>query len=129
MESFLVSRRRPYQGLRRGGMSLVYASAIARPGHHAYPDLYGGYCYLNNAAIAADLLAANGRRPAILDIDYHHGNGTQVVFYDRADVFFCCDVKGSGKRVPLLLWICGRGAWGEGEGSTLSMGMLPPANR
>jgi acetoin utilization deacetylase AcuC-like enzyme len=67
---------------------LVYA-LTRPPGHHAYRDLYGGYCYLNNAAIAAQWLAERGRRPAILDIDYHHGNGTQAIFYDRADVFFC----------------------------------------
>jgi len=67
---------------------LVYA-LTRPPGHHAYRDLYGGYCYLNNAAIAAQWLAERGKRPAILDLDYHHGNGTQAIFYERADVFFC----------------------------------------
>lgn len=65
------------------------AFALARPpGHHAARDLFGGYCYLNNAAIAAQWLADEGLRPAILDVDYHHGNGTQAIFYDRADVFY-----------------------------------------
>ncbi len=50
------------------------------PGHHASRDLYGGYCYLNNAAIAAHTLGESDR-VAILDVDYHHGNGTQSIFY------------------------------------------------
>lgn len=65
-----------------------YAYALCRPpGHHAGRDFIGGYCYLNNAAIAAETLLALGRI-AILDVDYHHGNGTQAIFWDRADVFF-----------------------------------------
>lgn len=66
------------------------AYALCRPpGHHAYTAMYGGYCYLNNAAIAAHWLTQQGQRVAIVDVDYHHGNGTQAVFYDRDDVFFC----------------------------------------
>lgn len=64
--------------------------ALCRPpGHHAGIDLYGGYCFLNNAAIAAQtLLNAGASRVAILDVDFHHGNGTQDIFYQRDDVFF-----------------------------------------
>lgn len=64
--------------------------ALCRPpGHHAARDLYGGYCFLNNAAIAAQALRDQGaERVAIIDVDYHHGNGTQAIFYDRADVLF-----------------------------------------
>lgn len=59
------------------------------PGHHAGRDYMGGYCYLNNAALAAErLLAAGHERVAVLDVDYHHGNGTQDIFYARGDVFF-----------------------------------------
>ncbi len=67
------------------------AFALCRPpGHHAAADLYGGYCFLNNAAIAATGFLADGAdRVAILDVDFHHGNGTQSIFYDRADVLFC----------------------------------------
>jgi len=66
------------------------AFALTRPpGHHASRNLYGGYCYLNNVAIAACFLLDKGHRPAILDVDYHHGNGTQWIFYDSAEVFFC----------------------------------------
>lgn len=63
------------------------AYALSRPpGHHAFCDLAGGFCFLNNSAIAAERLRAAGRRPAILDVDVHHGNGTQGIFYGRADV-------------------------------------------
>lgn len=66
------------------------AFALCRPpGHHAARDFYGGYCFLNNAAIAAQAsLEAGAARVAILDVDYHHGNGTQAIFYARSDVFF-----------------------------------------
>lgn len=61
--------------------------ALCRPpGHHAYGDLAGGFCFLNNAGIAAERLRASGLRAAILDVDVHHGNGTQGIFYDRDDV-------------------------------------------
>jgi acetoin utilization deacetylase AcuC-like enzyme len=64
------------------------AFALCRPpGHHAGRDYLGGYCHLNTAAIAAEAAIADGaKRVAILDIDYHHGNGTQDIFYERADV-------------------------------------------
>ncbi len=65
------------------------AYALCRPpGHHAERARYGGYCYCNNAAVAAELLAARGT-VAIVDLDYHHGNGTQAVFYERGDVLYC----------------------------------------
>ena len=63
---------------------LAYA-LVRPPGHHAEGKAYGGFCYFNSAAIAAELLSGQGR-VAILDIDYHHGNGTQDIFYQRADV-------------------------------------------
>ena len=64
------------------------AFALCRPpGHHATADAYGGYCFINNAAICAQYLLDNGfAKVAILDVDFHHGNGTQSIFYDRADV-------------------------------------------
>ncbi|MGB0609274.1 MAG: histone deacetylase family protein, partial [Paracoccaceae bacterium] len=57
------------------------------PGHHAFADLAGGFCFLNNSAIAAERLRNRGFRPTILDVDVHHGNGTQGIFYSRHDVF------------------------------------------
>ncbi len=68
-----------------GGERGVYA--LSRPpGHHAFGDLAGGFCFLNNAGIAAERIRAAGLRPAILDVDVHHGNGTQGIFHDRSDV-------------------------------------------
>lgn len=65
----------------------VAAYALCRPpGHHAYADQAGGFCFLNNSAIAAQHALAAGRTPAILDVDVHHGNGTQGIFYERGDV-------------------------------------------
>jgi acetoin utilization deacetylase AcuC-like enzyme len=65
------------------------AYALCRPpGHHAAADQFGGFCYLNNVAIAANWLVQQGQRVAILDVDYHHGNGTQEIFYGRSDVLF-----------------------------------------
>lgn len=64
------------------------AYALCRPpGHHAYKDQAGGFCFLNNIAIAAEFARRRVNRVAILDVDVHHGNGTQGIFYDRADVF------------------------------------------
>ncbi|MFQ5623031.1 MAG: histone deacetylase family protein [Paracoccaceae bacterium] len=63
------------------------AYALCRPpGHHAFADLAGGFCFLNNSAIAAQRLLDKGLCPAILDVDVHHGNGTQGIFYTRGDV-------------------------------------------
>lgn len=64
------------------------AYALCRPpGHHATADQFGGYCYVNNAAVAAQRLRDRGaRRIAVLDVDYHHGNGTQSIFWSRSDV-------------------------------------------
>jgi acetoin utilization deacetylase AcuC-like enzyme len=67
------------------------AFALCRPpGHHAGSDFYGGYCFFNNAAIAAQAFIDGGaQRVAVLDVDFHHGNGTQEIFYRRNDVLFC----------------------------------------
>ncbi len=67
------------------GERAVYA--LSRPpGHHAFSDLAGGFCFLNNSAIAAQRLLDRGLRVAILDVDVHHGNGTQGIFWRRGDV-------------------------------------------
>ncbi|MEQ8333297.1 histone deacetylase family protein [Nisaea sp.] len=71
-----------------GGDRGAYLYALCRPpGHHAYADQAGGFCFLNNSAIAAQHLRDRGaERVAILDVDVHHGNGTQGIFYERGDV-------------------------------------------
>jgi acetoin utilization deacetylase AcuC-like enzyme len=71
-----------------GGERAVFC-ATRPPGHHAGADFMGGYCFLNNAAVAAQALLNQGNKSvAILDVDYHHGNGTQSIFYERSDVLF-----------------------------------------
>ena len=67
------------------GASSAYA-LCRPPGHHAFADVAGGFCFFNNSAIAAQRLRKQAERVAILDVDLHHGNGTQGVFYRRADV-------------------------------------------
>ncbi|MCW5700293.1 MAG: GNAT family N-acetyltransferase [Rhodospirillales bacterium] len=66
------------------GSPAAYA-LVRPPGHHAEPKAFGGFCYFNNSAIAAHYLSRFGR-VAVLDVDYHHGNGTQEIFYERSDV-------------------------------------------
>lgn len=64
-------------------------AVIRPPGHHAHHDRASGFCLFNNVAIAAEKLAREGKKVFILDIDGHHGDGTQDIFYDRKDVFYC----------------------------------------
>ena len=73
-------------GLVAGGERAAFA-LCRPPGHHAGADFMGGYCFINNAAVAAQsFLEGGANRVAILDVDYHHGNGTQQIFYERSDV-------------------------------------------
>ncbi|MCX2721589.1 histone deacetylase family protein [Roseibium salinum] len=84
------------------------------PGHHAFADLAGGFCFLNNSGIAAERLLRAGKRPAILDVDVHHGNGTQGIFYERADVL-TVSLHADPERFYPFFW--GHGAErGEGAG-------------
>jgi acetoin utilization deacetylase AcuC-like enzyme/GNAT superfamily N-acetyltransferase len=71
--------------LKEQNKKLVYVAGRP-PGHHAEKRVFGGFCYFNNAALAAHQLSKGGKRVAVLDVDHHHGNGTQDIFYDRADV-------------------------------------------
>jgi acetoin utilization deacetylase AcuC-like enzyme len=90
-------------GLIQGGERTAFA-LCRPPGHHAAADFFGGYCFLNNAAIAAQsFIDAGARRVAVLDVDYHHGNGTQAIFYDRADVFFASIHADPRQEYPFFL--------------------------
>ena len=94
------------------------AFALCRPpGHHAGSSFMGGYCYINNAAVAAQWLRDHGAaKVSILDVDYHHGNGTQEIFYRRADVQVLnlhCDPK---VEYPYFLGHADETGEGEGEG-------------
>lgn len=96
------------------------AFALCRPpGHHAARDLFGGYCFLNNAAIAAERLRERGlERVAVLDVDFHHGNGTQDIFYERPDVLFVSWHGDPDDTFPHFSgWVDERGS-GAGDGAT-----------
>ncbi len=98
------------------------AFALCRPpGHHAGADYLGGYCYLNNAAIAAEAAVAAGRRVAILDVDYHHGNGTQDIFYVRGDVLFVSIHADPRMDYPYFWGHADETGEGEGDGATLNL--------
>jgi acetoin utilization deacetylase AcuC-like enzyme len=103
------------QALRDGATG---AFALCRPpGHHAASDMYCGYCFLNNAAIAAQWLRDQGAgRVAILDVDFHHGNGTQDIFYDRGDVFFASLHGDPREAFPHFLGYEDETGIGAGEG-------------
>ena len=92
---------------------------LARPpGHHAAADSFAGYCYLNNAAIAAQAWTDRGARVAIIDVDYHHGNGTQQIFYDRDDVLFVSLHADPAFEYPFFLGFADERGWGAGEDCT-----------
>ena len=99
------------------------AFALCRPpGHHAGRDYLGGYCYLNNAAIAAREAQSRGAgRVAILDIDYHHGNGTQDIFYEDADILFVSIHADPATDYPFYWGHADERGLGAGKGTTLNI--------
>jgi acetoin utilization deacetylase AcuC-like enzyme len=107
------------QAVRAGAGS---AFALCRPpGHHAHADLCGGYCFLNNAAIAAHWLTqSHGARVALLDIDFHHGNGTQDIFYARDDVFYISLHGDPDRQYPYFTGAADQCGAGAGRGYTLN---------
>lgn len=110
-----------------GALALVEgqrsAFAICRPpGHHAAAALMSGYCYLNNAAIAAELLRQRRfARVAVLDVDYHHGNGTQAMFWRRDDVFFASLHADPHDDYPYFSGHADERGEGPGLGHTLNL--------
>ncbi|CAN5861131.1 acetylpolyamine amidohydrolase AphB [soil metagenome] len=99
------------------------AFALTRPpGHHAGPDFFGGYCFLNNSALAAQTLLDSGlERVAVLDVDYHHGNGTQSIFYERNDVL-TVSVHGDPRtEYPFFLGHADERGAAAGEGFNLNL--------
>ena len=103
------------------------AYALGRPpGHHASADVYAGYCFLNNAAICAQYLRDQGReRVAVLDVDFHHGNGTQAIFWERADVLTVSLHGDPDREYPYHLGRADEAGSGPGEGHNLNI-PLPP---
>ena len=101
------------QALIRGHVASI--ALCHPPGHHAGREICGGYCYLNNAAIAAKHLSHHGK-VAILDIDYHAGNGTQEIFYDRSDVLMVSLHADPGREYPYYAGYAHETGVGNGEG-------------
>ena len=89
------------------------------PGHHAARGVYGGYCFFNNAAAVAQHVATTtGGKVSVLDVDYHHGNGTQQIFYDRADVQFVSLHGDPARAYPYLTGFEDEIGTGAGRGTT-----------
>jgi acetoin utilization deacetylase AcuC-like enzyme len=106
------------------GGRVAYA-LVRPPGHHAERQAFGGFCYFNNAAIAAQHLSLRGR-VAILDLDYHHGNGQQDIFWERGDVL-TVSLHGHPRfAYPYFSGFADERGAGEGEGANLN---LPLAER
>ncbi|MDW6025720.1 histone deacetylase family protein [Mesorhizobium sp. BAC0120] len=103
------------------------AFALCRPpGHHAGSGFMGGYCYINNAAVAAQWFRDQGAsKVAILDIDYHHGNGTQEIFYERSDVLVANLHGDPMGEYPFFLGHADETGAGEGEGFNHNYPMPP----
>ena len=106
------------------------AFALCRPpGHHAGADYCGGYCHINAAAVAAQALSDAGHgRVAVLDIDYHHGNGTQDIFWARGDVFYASVHADPATDYPFFWGHADEVGDGEGRGATLNL-PLPHGTR
>ncbi len=106
------------------------AFALCRPpGHHAASDYFGGYCFINNAAVAAQGFRNDGaERVAVLDVDFHHGNGTQEIFYERDDVFFASLHGDPLREFPYFAGHAGETGSGAGEGYNANYPLLPGTN-
>jgi acetoin utilization deacetylase AcuC-like enzyme len=103
------------------------AFALCRPpGHHAATDMFGGYCFINNAAVATQAFIDQGAaRVALLDVDFHHGNGSQAIFYNRSDVMFL-SLHGDPKEAfPHFLGYADETGHGDGEGFNHNYPMGP----
>ena len=99
-----------------------HAYALCRPpGHHAYADMAGGFCFLNNTAVAAQRLRSRHERVAILDVDVHHGNGTQGIFYERDDVFTVSIHADPDYYYPFFWGHAHERGTGKGEGFNLNL--------
>ena len=101
--------------------------ALCRPpGHHAMIDAFGGYCFINNAAVAAQRLLDKGAgKVAVLDVDFHHGNGTQDIFYERGDVFFASLHGDPAEAFPHFLGYAEETGKGAGAEATRNYPMPP----
>lgn len=113
----------------RGNGSRAAMALTRPPGHHAGADFFGGYCFLNNAALAAQALReAGAERVAVLDIDYHHGNGTQSIFYERGDVLTVSVHGDPTTEYPFFLGYADESGRGAGVGANLNLPLAAGAD-
>jgi acetoin utilization deacetylase AcuC-like enzyme len=104
-----------------GGATSAYG-LCRPPGHHAARSMYGGYCFFNNAAIAAEaIVATTGERVAIIDVDFHHGNGTQQIFWQRGDVRYVSIHADPDRQYPYFLGRADETGEGDGAGANLNI--------
>jgi len=104
-----------------GGEAAAYG-LCRPPGHHAARAMYGGYCFFNNAAIAAEaIVTATGEPVAILDVDYHHGNGSQQIFWERGDVHYVSLHGDPRRQYPYYLGFANETGGGAGAGANLNL--------
>ena len=104
-----------------GGETAAYG-LCRPPGHHAARSMYGGYCYFNNAAIAAEAITRQTGEPvSILDVDYHHGNGTEQIFWRRGDVLYVSLHAHPDREYPYFLGWPDETGEGPGEGANLNL--------
>ena len=100
----------------------AHAYALCRPpGHHAYADMAGGFCFLNNTAIAAQRLRGRHARVAVLDVDVHHGNGTQGIFFERDDVLTVSIHADPSHYYPYFWGHAHETGTGTGQGCNLNL--------
>jgi acetoin utilization deacetylase AcuC-like enzyme len=113
------------QAAMRDGASEAFA-LCRPPGHHAAGDMFGGYCFINNASVAAQAFLDQGAaRVALLDVDFHHGNGSQAIFYDRDDVMFLSLHGDPVDAFPHFLGYADETGTGVGEGYNHNYPMGP----
>ena len=104
-----------------GGEARAYG-LCRPPGHHAPRAAYGGYCFFNNAAIAAQHARQSGvAKVVVLDVDYHHGNGTQQIFYERADVMYVSLHGDPDRAYPHFVGFADEVGTGGGRGTNLNL--------
>lgn len=122
-QTALLSASIAYEGAKKLLEGQKYVYGLCRPpGHHAESNVYGGYCYFNNAGVAAKCFLKEGKaKVAILDVDYHHGNGTQQIFYDTDAVLYVSIHGDPDLEYPYYTGFDGETGSGEGLGANFNI--------
>jgi acetoin utilization deacetylase AcuC-like enzyme len=101
----------------------VTYALITHPGHHAGPSSYGGFCFVNSAAVAAKMLRQTFGRVAVIDVDHHHGNGTMAVFWEDPTVFFASIHGDPAREYPFSSGFACQVGGTRAPGATLNVPM------